>query len=48
MPPAEFEPTISTGEKWQIYALDHAATETGIYSALKCYNYNSEHRHMYK
>ena len=30
MPPVGFEPTISTGERPKIYALDHAATGTGI------------------
>jgi hypothetical protein len=29
MPPVEFEPTISAGERPQTYALDHAATGTG-------------------
>ena len=30
MPPVGFEPTISAGERPQTYALDHAATGTGI------------------
>ena len=30
MPLVGFEPTISAGERSQTYALDHAATETGI------------------
>ena len=29
MPLAEFEPTISAGERPQTYALDRTATETG-------------------
>jgi hypothetical protein len=29
MPPVEFEPTISAGERPQTYALDCAATGTG-------------------
>ena len=29
MPPVGFEPTISAGERSQIYALDRAATGTG-------------------
>ena len=29
MPPVGFEPTISAGERPQIYALDRAATGTG-------------------
>jgi len=29
MPPVVFEPTISAGERLQIYALDRAATVTG-------------------
>ena len=32
MPPVGFEPTISAGERQQIYALDSAATGTGKYS----------------
>ena len=31
MTPVGFEPTISAGERPQTYALDRAATETGIY-----------------
>jgi len=31
MPPVGFEPTISTGERPQTYALDRAATETVQY-----------------
>jgi len=30
MPPVGFEPTISVGERPQTYALDRAATGTGI------------------
>ena len=30
MPPVGFEPTISAGERLQTYALDRAATGTGI------------------
>jgi hypothetical protein len=30
MPPVEFEPTVSAGEQPQTYALDSAATGTGI------------------
>jgi hypothetical protein len=29
MPPVEFEPTISAGERPQTYTLDRAATATG-------------------
>ena len=36
MPPVGFEPTISAGERPQTYALDRAATGTGI----KRHNYN--------
>ena len=32
MPPVGFEPTISAGERPQIYALDRGATGTGIMS----------------
>ena len=31
MPPVGFEPTISAGEWLQTYALDRAATETGLF-----------------
>ena len=31
MPPVRFEPTISAGKRPQTYALDRAATGTGIY-----------------
>ena len=34
MPPVGFEPTISTGERRQTYALDRAATGTGLISKL--------------
>ena len=34
MPPMGFEPTISAGERLQNYALDRAATGTGINSKL--------------
>ena len=30
MPPVGFEPTISAGERPQIYALDRVATGTGM------------------
>ena len=32
MPPVGFEPTISAGEQPQTYALDRAATGTGLFS----------------
>ena len=37
MPPVGFEPTISAGERPQIYALDRAAAGTGcrLYYVLK-------------
>ena len=35
MPPVRFEPTISAGERPQTYALDRAATGTGIWSDYK-------------
>ena len=34
MPPVGFEPTISAGERPQTYALDRAATGTGIPEVL--------------
>ena len=33
MPPVEFEPTISAGERPKTYALDRAATETSTVAA---------------
>ena len=39
MPPAEFEPTISAGERPQTYSLDCAATGTGNYNVtMTIYN----------
>ena len=32
MPPVGLEPTISAGERSQTYALDRAATKTGLLS----------------
>jgi hypothetical protein len=40
MPPMEFEPTISSGERPQFYALDCAATETGYLSYVTMVKYN--------
>ena len=37
MPPVRFEPTISAGERPQTYALDRAATATGIYIYIYIY-----------
>ena len=36
MPLVGFEPTISTGEWLQTYALDHTATGTGFIPAVVC------------
>ena len=38
MPPVGFEPTISVSERPQTYALDRAATGTGIIREIKCLN----------
>ena len=38
MPPVGFEPTISVGERPQTYALNRAATGTGISKHLQCRN----------
>jgi len=35
MPPVEFEPKISAGERPQTYALDRAATATGLSDSYK-------------
>jgi len=48
MPPVGFELTISAGERPQTYALDRAATDTGlifgeeykIWNSLVCYDLN--------
>jgi hypothetical protein len=40
MPPVEFDPTISAGERRQTYALDRAATGTGT---IKEIIYNNKH-----
>ena len=37
MPPVGFDPTISAGERQQTYALDRAATGTGIFCNLYTY-----------
>ena len=41
MPPVGFEPTISAGERPQTYALDRAATGTGITSRISAINSNT-------
>ena len=41
MPPVEFEPTISVGERLQTYALDRAATGTGIKVGIKSVKWKS-------
>ena len=38
MPPVGFEPTISAGERPKTYALDRAATGTGIIDILDVRN----------
>jgi len=38
MPPVGIEPTISAGERLHTYALDRAATETGIFLVLPMRN----------
>ena len=37
MPPAGFEPTISVGERPQTYALDRAATGTGVWRIISIF-----------
>ena len=39
MPPVGFEPTISADERPQTYALDHAATGTGIFFTTMDWKY---------
>ena len=45
MPLVGFEPTISTGEPLQTYALDGAATETGSVVCMCYYYYYYYHHH---
>jgi len=44
MPPAVFEPTISAGDRPQTYALDRAATGTGVHVITSV---NLTHRDIY-
>jgi hypothetical protein len=39
MLPVIYEPTISAGERPQTYALDRAATGTGIYTSINLEKY---------
>jgi len=41
MPPVEFEPTLSAGERPQTYALDRAATGTGNATIFAVYEFDS-------
>jgi hypothetical protein len=41
MPPVGFEPTISAGERQQIYALDRVATGTGNNNNINNNNNNN-------
>jgi len=41
MPPVGFEPTISSGDWPQTYALDRAATRTGMANGLQSQNLTS-------
>jgi len=43
MPPVGFKPTISTGERPQTYALDHAANGTGTYPLYTDQKYPKAH-----
>jgi hypothetical protein len=45
MPSLGFEPMISAGERQQTYALDRAATETGIISNITVHLFSRHHRH---
>ena len=38
MPPVGFEPTIAAGERPQTYALDRAATGTGLHTQISHIN----------
>jgi len=48
MPPVEFEPTISPGERPQTYALDRAATGIGNYQNLENINNNNNNNNNNK
>jgi len=52
MSPVGFEPTISAGERPQIYALDRAANEIGsnfvLYTNISTLYYLIAWQHMYK
>jgi len=39
MPPVEFEPAISAGERLKTYVLDRAATGTGFIGGVLSFNY---------
>jgi len=39
MPPVEFEPTISAGERAQTHDLDRAATGTGLINLVKSFKF---------
>jgi hypothetical protein len=47
MPPVEFEPTISAGERSQTYALDRAATGIGLKMDMNL-RYFCPHAKLYK
>jgi hypothetical protein len=44
MPPVGFETTISAGERPKTYALDRAATETGVFVCVLVSNYEIQVR----
>ena len=46
MPPVGFEPTNSTDERPQVYALDRAATGTGV-AVLNVNNFECEKSQTY-
>jgi hypothetical protein len=49
MPPVAFEPTISAGERPQTYALDGAASGTGMYTVClksKCTDFPMDELEM--
>ena len=46
MPSVGFEPTVSAGERPQTYALDRAATGTGLYNQLANKIFGFNHYYM--
>ena len=46
MPPVGFEPTTPAGERPQTYALDHAATGTGLQNVTTLFTYGMSNEQL--